>query len=150
MSLLTTPVTQLLNIKHPILLAGMGRTSGPEMVAAVSNAGGLGVIGGIGYTPQMLKEMIADVKANLRDPSTPFGVDLLLPQVGGSARKTNKDYTRGQLNELIDIIIEGVVSVFVSAVGVPPKEVVDKLHAAGVLYMVSLSFSVDDIRRDQC
>ena len=94
--------------------------------------------------------MIADVKANLRDPSTPFGVDLLLPQVGGSARKTNKDYTRGQLNELIDIIIEGGVSVFVSAVGVPPKEVVDKLHAAGVLYMVSLSFSVDDIRRDQC
>ncbi|KAI9924455.1 hypothetical protein AWENTII_003793 [Aspergillus wentii] len=83
----------------------------------------------------MLREMIADVKANLRGPSTPFGVDLLLPQVGGSARKTNVDYTRGQLSELIDIIIEGGVSVFVSAVGVPPKQVVDKLHAAGILYM---------------
>ena len=142
MSLLTTPVTTLLNIKHPVLLAGMGRTSGPEMVAAVSNAGGLGVIGGIGYTPQMLKEMIADVKANLRDPSIPFGVDLLLPQVGGSARKTNIDYTRGQLAELIDIIIDGRVSVFVSAVGVPPTEVVDKIHAAGILYMVSDCFGI--------
>lgn len=137
MSLLTTPVTTLLNIQHPILLAGMGHTSGPEMVAAVSNAGGLGVIGGVGYTPDALREMIADVKAKLRHPSLPFGVDLLLPQVGGSARKTNSDYTKGQLHELIDIIIQGGVKVFVSAVGVPPKEVVETLHRGGVLYMVS-------------
>lgn len=137
MSLLTTPVTTLLNIQHPILLAGMGHTSGPEMVAAVSNAGGLGVIGGVGYTPDTLKEMISDVKAQLRDPSTPFGVDLLIPQVGGSARKTNVDYTKGQLHKLIDVIIEGGVKVFVSAVGVPPKDVVERLHSAGILYMVS-------------
>lgn len=140
MALLTTPVTKLLNIQHPILLAGMGHTSGPEMVAAVSNAGGLGVIGGVGYTPDMLRELIADVKARLRDPSLPFGVDLLLPQVGGGARKTNVDYTKGQLPELIDIIIQEGVKVFVSAIGVPPKQVVDKLHSGGVLYMVS-SFS---------
>lgn len=115
----------------------MGHTSGPELVAAVSNAGGLGVIGGVGYTPDTLREMIADVKSMLRHPSLPFGVDLLIPQIGGSARKTNVDYTKGQLAELIDIIIEGGVKVFVSAVGVPPKEVVEKLHAAGILYMVS-------------
>ncbi len=35
----TTPVTQLLGIKHPILLAGMGHTSGAPLAAAVSNAG---------------------------------------------------------------------------------------------------------------
>ena len=137
MTLLTTPTTTLLGIQHPILLAGMGYTSGPEMVAAVSNAGGLGVIGGVGYTPDTLREMIADVKARLRHPDTPFGVDLLLPQIGGSARKTNQDYTKGHLRELIDVIIQGGVKVFVSAVGVPPKEVVERLHAAGVLYMVS-------------
>lgn len=45
------------------------------------------------------------------------GVDLLLPQVGGNARKTNKDYTDGQLPELIDVIIEGGAKLFVSAVG---------------------------------
>lgn len=47
------------------------------------------------------------------------------------------DYTKGGLNELIDIIISNGTKVFVSAVGVPPKWVVEKLHAAGVLYMVS-------------
>lgn len=45
------------------------------------------------------------------------------------------DYTKGKLNELVDIIIEEKAKVFVSAVGVPPKAVVDKLHAAGIFYM---------------
>jgi len=62
-------------------------------------------------------------------------VDLLIPQVGGSARKTNYDYTEGKLEELIDIIIEEKSRLFVSAVGVPPRQVVDKLHAAGIPVM---------------
>lgn len=117
------------------MLAGMGRVSGAPLVAAVSNAGGMGVIGGVGYTVEMLQEMLADLKANLRDPSLPFGVDLLIPQVGGSARKTNRDYTKGDLDKLVDVIIESGAKLFVSAVGVPPKSVVDKLHEAGILYM---------------
>lgn len=63
----------------------------------------------------------------------PFGVDLLLPQVGGNARKTNYDYTGGHLPELIDIIIESGAKLFISAVGVPPKEIVDKLHSAKII-----------------
>ena len=62
----------------------------------------------------------------------PFGVDLLLPQVGGSARKTNYDYTDGKLPELIDIVVESGAALFVSAVGVPPIWAVEKLHAAGI------------------
>jgi NAD(P)H-dependent flavin oxidoreductase YrpB (nitropropane dioxygenase family) len=45
------------------------------------------------------------------------------------------DYTKGKLDELIDIIIESGAKLFVSAVGVPPKAVVEKLHKAGILYM---------------
>ncbi len=45
------------------------------------------------------------------------------------------DYTKGKLNELVDIIIESGAKLFVSAVGVPPKAVVEKLHKAGILYM---------------
>ena len=45
------------------------------------------------------------------------------------------DYTKGQLDELIDIIINNKAALFVCAVGVPPKEVVDKLHAAGIPIM---------------
>jgi len=132
---LRTKATDLLKIQHPVMLAGMNVAAGPKLAAAVTNAGGIGVIGGVGYTPDMLREQIAELKSFLKDKNGPFGVDLLIPQVGGSARKTNYDYTKGKLNELVDIIIESGARLFVSAVGVPPQEVVDKLHKAGVLYM---------------
>ncbi|CAG8890985.1 unnamed protein product [Penicillium egyptiacum] len=130
-----TPITDLLKINHPVLLAGMNVAAGPKLAAAVTNAGGLGVIGGVGYTPEMLREQIAELKSYLQDKNAPFGVDLLLPQVGGSARKTNYDYTKGKLGELVDIVIQEKASLFVSAVGVPPKAVVEKLHGAGILCM---------------
>ncbi|KPI35425.1 putative nitronate monooxygenase [Cyphellophora attinorum] len=148
-----TTLTDLLKIKHPVMLAGMNVAAGPKLAAAVTNAGGIGVIGGVrtnvvqskavqiinigqvGYTPDMLREQIAELKGHLKDKNGAFGVDLLLPQVGGSARKTNYDYTKGKLNELVDIIIDSGARLFVSAVGVPPKAVVDKLHANGILYM---------------
>lgn len=132
---ITTPLTTLLGIQHPILLAGMARTSGAPLAAAVSNAGGLGVIGGFMYTPEQLREIVAELKTLLRSPDLPFGVDLALPQVGGGARKTNHDYTGGRLDELIDITIESGARLFVSAVGVPPRPVIDRLHAAGILVM---------------
>jgi len=132
---LRTTATDLLKIKHPVLLAGMNVAAGPKLAAAVTNAGGLGVIGGVGYTPDMLREQVAELKSYLNDKNAPFGVDLLLPQVGGSARRTNYDYTKGKLGELVDIIIDSGAKLFVSAVGVPPKEVVDKLHKHGILYM---------------
>ncbi|SMQ50322.1 unnamed protein product [Zymoseptoria tritici ST99CH_1A5] len=130
-----TVTTDLLKINHPIMLAGMNVAAGPKLAAAVSNAGGIGVIGGVGYTPDMLREQIAELKGYLKDKNAPFGVDLLLPQVGGSARKTNYDYTKGKLGELTEIIIDSGARLFVSAVGVPPKQVVDRLHEAGILYM---------------
>lgn len=113
----------------------MNVAAGPELAAAVTNAGGLGVIGGVTYTPDMLREQIHELKSFLTNKSAPFGVDLLLPQVGGSARKTNYDYTKGKLDQLIDIVIEEKASLFVSAVGVPPKHVVERLHKNGIVYM---------------
>ncbi|KAL8945752.1 MAG: hypothetical protein Q9222_007752 [Ikaeria aurantiellina] len=130
-----TTTTDLLKIKHPIMLAGMNVAAGPKLAAAVTNAGGLGVIGGVGYTPDMLREQIAELKSFLNDKNAPFGVDLLIPQVGGNARKTNYDYTKGKLDDLITIIIDSRASLFVSAVGVPPAHVVHRLHKAGILYM---------------
>ncbi|CAI4211316.1 unnamed protein product [Parascedosporium putredinis] len=109
----------------------MARVSGGRLAAAVSNAGGLGVIGGFMYTPEQLREIIAEMKANFSRPDLPFGVDLALPQVGGNARKTNHDYTGGKLDELIDITIDSGAKLFVCAVG----SVIDRLHAAGILVM---------------
>jgi NAD(P)H-dependent flavin oxidoreductase YrpB (nitropropane dioxygenase family) len=132
---LATPLTKLLKIQHPVMLAGMGGAAGPLLAAAVSNAGGIGTIGGAGLSPKALRMNIDEIKENLNDQNAPFGVDLLLPQVGGSARKTNKDYTGGKLGELTDIMIEKGTALFVCAVGVPPRWMVDKLHSAGIIVM---------------
>ena len=132
---LTTSFTETLGIKYPILLAGMANISMPELAAAICNAGGMGVIGGAFITPATLREHLQTLKSLLVDKTTPFGVDLLLPQVGGNARKTNKDYTGGQLEALVDVMVEEKVPLFVCAVGIPPVWVVEKLHAAGILVM---------------
>ncbi len=71
-----SPICDLFGIEYPIVLAGMGDASGPELTAAVSNAGGLGVLGGATCTPEVLDEWITRTK-QLTD--RPFGVDTLLP-----------------------------------------------------------------------
>ena len=113
----------------------MARASGGPLAAAVSNAGGLGCIGGLGYTPAQLRSIIHSLKASLRSPGLPFGVDLALPKVGGGARATNHDYTHGQLDGLIDVVVAEGARLFVSAVGVPPPHVISRLHGAGVVVM---------------
>ena len=97
METLKTPITQLFGIKHPIILAGMNVAAGPSLAAAVCNAGGLGVVGGVGHITELLQEMIDDLKEGLLEENAPFGVDLLLPKIGGGARATNYDYTKGEL-----------------------------------------------------
>src|SRR3712207_8073609 len=73
---LRTRICDALGIRYPILLAGMGRASTPELAAAVSNAGGLGVLGAAACGPNQLREWIRRTRA-LTDK--PFGVDTLLP-----------------------------------------------------------------------
>jgi len=130
-----TPVMKLLGIKNPIILAGMNKASGSKLCAEVSNQGGLGVFGGLNYTPKILRRALKKLKADLKDPSLPFGVDLALPQVGGGARKTNYDYTKGNLMALTDVIIDEGAKLFVCAIGACPKKIVDKLHSHGILVM---------------
>lgn len=134
MATLKTPLTELLGIQYPIMLAGMGSVSGHELVAAVSNAGGIGTLGGVTFEVQGFRKEIQEVKRRL-NPGRPFGVDLLIPKLGGTARATNKDYTHGALPEMVDIMIQEGVKLFVCAVGVPPKWMVDKLHGAGIICM---------------
>jgi NAD(P)H-dependent flavin oxidoreductase YrpB (nitropropane dioxygenase family) len=71
-----SPLCDLFDIEHPILLAGMGGGSGPELAAAVSNAGGLGVLGAAACSPEQLDDWITQTR-KLTD--RPFGVDTLLP-----------------------------------------------------------------------
>ena len=70
-----TRITELLGIKHPIMLAGMAFVSLPKLVAAVSNAGGIGMLNCVAYTPNQIKDVIRQVKS-LTDK--PFGVNATL------------------------------------------------------------------------
>ncbi len=81
---LRTELCDMLGIEYPILSAGMGPTLIGEntgapvgLVVAVSEAGGLGVLGGSGFTVDELQVAIREIKAKT---DKPFGVDLLLPR----------------------------------------------------------------------
>jgi NAD(P)H-dependent flavin oxidoreductase YrpB (nitropropane dioxygenase family) len=73
---LTTRFTELAGIRYPIVMGGMGPPStSPELVAAVSNAGGLGILGCSGLPAALVAELATEIK---RRTSAPFGLNLLL------------------------------------------------------------------------
>jgi len=72
-------VTTLCGVEYPVFLAGMAAISGPQLVAAVANAGGMGTIGGLRLPPLALRKWISETK---RLTDKPFGVNLV-PSFGG-------------------------------------------------------------------
>ncbi|HEX7774983.1 MAG TPA: nitronate monooxygenase [Parvibaculum sp.] len=113
-----TPLCDLLGVKYPIMLAGMGGVSYAELCAAVSEAGGFGTLGMAGLQPEQIREQMKRVRG-LTDK--PFGVDLLaaVPE---------------SLERTADIIIAEGASAFISGLGVPTN-ILDKLHHAGLKVM---------------
>ena len=116
---LRTPLCDLLGIEHPILLAGMGGVSYAELAAAVSNAGGYGVLGMAGTSTRFIEEQMKKVR-ELTDK--PFGVDLLAA-------------TPDALTKAVDVIIGEGASSFVAGLGVP-MPIIEKLKNAGLKVMV--------------
>ena len=110
-----TPLCDLLNIKYPIMLAGMGGVSYSEVCAAVSEAGGYGCLGMAGRTPDEIRTEMRKVRA-LTDK--PFGVDLLAA-------------VAGSLEASVEIIIEEGASAFVAGLGIP-SAIITRLHEAGL------------------
>ena len=91
---LRTSLCDFLGIEYPIVLAGMGGrglATPPRLVAAVSNAGGLGVMGGSGLDPEEIRRRIREIRS-LTD--RPFGVDLLLPASLAEAETTRSAVRR--------------------------------------------------------
>ena len=111
-----TRLTDMLNIEHPIMLAGMGGVSYHALVAAVSEAGGIGTLGASTMGNDELPEEMAKVRELT---SKPFGVDLLTAMPG-------------QVERGIQSVIAGGASIFVAGLGVP-REVIDLLHSKNIL-----------------
>ncbi len=95
-------ITQLFNIKYPIIQGGMVWVSGWKLASAVSNAGGLGLIGAGSMYPDVLREHIQKCK---KATDKPFGVNIpmLYPQV----------------DKLMDIIVEEDVKIVFTSAGNP-------------------------------
>ncbi len=116
---LHTPICDLFGIEYPIFLAGMGGVSASRLTAAVSNAGGLGILGGATMDAALMREEIRMTK-DLTDK--PFAVDLLAP-------------IPDMIREHIEIIFEEDIKIFVAGLAVP-AEFIDEMHKRGMLVMV--------------
>lgn len=117
--MLHTAICDYFGIKYPILLAGMGGVSMHKLTAAVSNAGGLGVIGGATLTPEQLRGEIRKTRA-LTDK--PFAVDLLAPI---------PDLMRPHM----PVLIEEQIKIFVAGLAVP-VEFIKTMHEHGMKVVV--------------
>ena len=99
-----TRITELLGIQHPIIQGGMAWVAEYHLAAAVSNAGGLGIIGAASAPPEVVREQIQEAK-KLTDQ--PFGVNVML--MNPNAPK------------VAQIVIEEGVSVVTTGAGNPAK-----------------------------
>jgi len=111
-----TAVCDLLNIKYPLLQGAMQGGGGPELVAAVSEAGGLGVLPTFGGTEEKLRE---DIEAVRRRTDKPFGVNITA-------------MGRGFTESRASIIIEKDVPVCTTGRADPGQKAVRMLKDAGI------------------
>ena len=109
-----TKITELLGIKYPVIQGGMAWTSDANLAAAVSNAGGAGIIATGGRTTEWTKAEIQKCKT-LTDK--PFGVNLML--------------MAPNVNEIIEVVCEEKVAFVTLGAGNPVPHI-EKLHSAGI------------------
>ncbi|MEE3000134.1 MAG: nitronate monooxygenase family protein [Pseudomonadota bacterium] len=114
-----TKITELFGIKHPIIQGGMHYVGYAKLAAAVSNAGGLGIITGL--TQKTAKDLVSEIKLCRNLTDKPFGVNLtFLPSV------EEPDYPA-----YISAIIEGGIKI-VETAGRNPEQYLPRLKDAGI------------------
>ncbi len=128
---LRTALCDLLGIEVPIVQAGMGYVARGELAAAVSEAGGLGMIGAASLNAAGLRDEIRKVK-DLTD--RPFGVDILFATVGRPASDDETVAFTRDVREQIDVVFEQGVPVLASGLG-DPGPVVPIAHEQGMKVM---------------
>lgn len=130
MSRIRTPICDRLGLDYPIFQAGMGWVARSALAAAVSEAGGLGVLGaGSTSTADELRQEIRGVRA-LTDK--PFGVDILFATIRAEGDAVAR-YT-DSVQAMIDVVLEEQVPVLISGLG-SPKDAIAPAHAKGIYVM---------------
>jgi len=126
---LRTPLCDLLGIRYPICQAGMGYVARSELAAAVSEAGGLGVLAAAHNTPAELR---AEVRRVRDGTDKPFGVDILFAsvRVAGAEAERFTDAVKGW----VDVTLEERVPVLIAGLGTPGP-VTAEAHRLGIKVM---------------
>jgi nitronate monooxygenase len=168
---LRTPLCDLLGIEVPILQSGMGQVAGPELVAEVCEAGGLGIVAGLYLEPDELRARLRKVRTLTRRP---FGVNLWLhadlrppadvarvpeatvqavqavlnrfrARLGLPARDGRPPAVADVVDSCVEVILDEHVPVFSVALGIPDAALVARCHAQGTR-VISMAASVADAR----
>jgi nitronate monooxygenase len=161
----------LLGIRYPIVQSGMSRVAGPELVAAVSNAGGLGILAALRLEPDDLRAQIRRIRELT---AMPFGVNLWLhpgvvsPIAPESIDRRALDAAQRKLNEIrariglastsaapprfpelvartFEVIVDERVAVWSIGLGNPPADMVARCHDRAIRVMAMVT-NVDDAR----
>jgi nitronate monooxygenase len=167
-----TTLCDLLDIEYPIVQSGMGGVAGPDLVAEVSRAGGLGILAGLNVGPDDLRALIRRVRA-LTD--RPFGVNLWLhsalrppvdpvtvpaavlqavqgtlnqfrSRLGIPASLARPAAASGVVEAALRVVLDERVPVFSGALGRLDQEMVSACHTRGVKVMV-MAATVDDAQK---
>ena len=162
---LRTPVCELLGIEYPIFAAGMGGVTGAALAAAVSGAGGMGVLGATFMTADELGQEITAVRdatdrpfaVNVlipgdipakdkrgKTPPFPEFLEDLLPGVAGLPHRSPPPLTLELARAQVDVALKARVAVIAAGLGTPDW-LVDQVHGAGARVM-SLVGSVHQAR----
>ena len=126
-----TRITELLGIEHPIIQGAMSWVSFPPLVAAVSNAGGLGILGAAFMGPSELRENIKSIK---KRTDRPFGVNFL----------TNNPDLEG----ILDVIVEEKVRV-ASYVKRTAHKIIERTKPSGIINLPTVGALKHAVRAEQ-
>jgi len=139
----------MLGIEYPILSAGMGptligeTTGAPvDLVVAVSEAGGLGVLGGSGFTVEDMREAIREIKSKTKKP---YGVDLLLPQkleLGG--RADAKDMHLAEILKLIPKSHQEWIKKIKEDLQIPDVDIIVKMNTTTMHPQESIKVCIEE------
>ena len=127
---LRTPLCDALGIDVPILCAGMGSVAGPNLVAAVSEAGGFGVLGVSGASPEGVRNRIESTRALT---GRPIGVNVIIDEDGWATTEEDRELVRSEIEAAVDEQVRAVVLFWGD-----PAPFVDLAHDNGVMLLVQV------------
>ena len=144
-----TPLTRLLGIRYPLVQAPMAGVNTPELVAAVSNAGALGSLGGAALGPDQLRDQLETVRrltdapfavnlfAPLETPEAPEAVDAMLSRLAPYRERLGLDpgeappHPGPPFEVQLEVVLEQPPPVFSFTFGIPPEGALVSLREAG-------------------